>query len=146
MCGHNKFVCASLHSLGNRILWTRFINISYVQLLTISKWHCCCRHTRLLNYKNGCTYVFKKCLIVYKQWVVTYIHVLLLVRINPISFHVLAAMLCMLSCCYDMYTEPHAIYFRPMVQPVLSPALIISVAKLRWSSCNDRTLYRISVT
>ena len=52
----------------------------------------------------------------------------LLEIINPIRFLVVAVMLCTLSCGYSRCTECHAIYFKPMVLPFLSPSLIIIVA------------------
>jgi len=52
----------------------------------------------------------------------------LLVIINLIRFLVLVAMLCTLSFGYNRYTECHAMHFKPMVLPFLSPALIIIVA------------------
>jgi len=52
----------------------------------------------------------------------------LLVIINPIRFLVLVAMLCTLSCGYSSCTECHAIYFKPIIPPFPSPALIIIVA------------------
>ena len=50
------------------------------------------------------------------------------VIVNPIRFLISAAMLCTLSCGYRRCTECQTIYFKPMVLPFLSAALIISVA------------------
>jgi len=56
---------------------------------------------------------------------------LLLVIIIPIRFLVLALILCSTSCDYNRCTEYHALYFKPIVLPLLSLALVIIAAKLR---------------
>jgi len=53
-----------------------------------------------------------------------------MVIINPMYFFVLVAMLCTLSCGYSRCTDCHAIYFKPMVLPFLSPVLIIIVTMM----------------
>ena len=63
---------------------------------------------------------------------VTYIYILTISNYQPDTvFYVLAAMLFTLSGGYSKCAECHVIYFKPMVLSFLSPALIISVAKLR---------------
>ena len=63
----------------------------------------------------------------------------LLVIIKPIRFLVFAAMLCTLLCGYRSCKECHAKYFKPMVLPFLSLALIIS--KLRGRTWNSLNIY-----